>query len=240
MLAQLPAGLSLEFATPGELNKRFAEGLLDVGAMSAHFFLSRDDFELIDTLSISGRQEVGSVLFFTRVPLPELKEVVVPFASQTSVNLLRLLLLTELGISPQFVFSERPDAMQNEGTLLIGDPALAADRDWGGSTGRYDLAQWWHKLFNLPMVFGVWAARKSYVRENPKDFAALKAYLGGLPSEGLAKYFAEVVELAQKRTQLGSERLETYFKCQLDFRFEESHARGLALFNELCRQQQLI
>lgn len=240
MLADMPDGLSLEFATPGELNRRFAQGLLDIGAMSAHFFLSRDDFELIDTLSISGQNSVGSVLFFSRVPLNQLTRVAVPLSSQTSVNLLRLLLLNEFGVTPEFSAGIDPRPEDNEGTLLIGDPALAADRRTLPGLTRYDLAAWWHRLFGLPMVFGVWAARKSYVRENPEDFAALKAYLGTLPAIGLSGKFAEVLRVAQKRTELSSSRLERYYLEELDFHFDDSQAQGLKLFGELCRRQQLI
>ena len=70
-----------------------------------------------------------SVLLFSRVPLAELdgRAVALSAASATSVQLLRVLLETHRGVTPQYVQeSEGADAV-----LWIGDRALRQARDGG-------------------------------------------------------------------------------------------------------------
>lgn len=243
-----PELLQLTMGTPGELNKRYQEKELDIGAMSAHYLLSAADFEIIPTLSISSLGAVGSVFLFTKKDLSDLgrSRIGVPFASATSISLLRLLLIEEFALTPEVVYGKDPgpDHPEFDACLMIGDAALAADR-WLKESGRkdircVDLGQWWRRLYQLPMVFGVWGARKSYVQANREDFEALCAFLGETWKVGLSTRYPDVLSEAKRRTGLSESTLDEYFQRQLDFDFSPAHREGLSLFERLCRQNKLL
>lgn len=257
-----PERLSLAFGTPGALNTLYREKKLDLGAMSSHYFLEDGGFELFGDISISSRGPVGSVLFFSRRPLSEYKnsaplKIGVPRASASSVRLVHILLAETYGLEPRFVALDEPDptaAPSNIGAemdayLCFGDSALRVDKKMseigqncpsGRDFTRLDLGQWWFERYNLPMVFGVWAARKSWIEANPQDFAALSGFLAACPALGLNRDFAAVVAEASERTGLSAERLERYYRHELDFGLSTEHREGLALYQELCKKHGLL
>ncbi len=251
MEKQEELGFPMVFGTPQELNQKFKEGFLNLGAMSSYYFLEDGSFDLFPDISISGTGQVGSVLLFAREELSGLEGnlVYVPESSATSVKLLQLLLKEEYGISPKFaslseaeLASSLSDFLASTGRfknahalLVIGDRALRHDLSASGFL-RVDLAQWWFNRFGLPFVFGVWAARKDWRRYNEAKFSELSILLVEALSQGLKEKFAEVLKEACRRTGLSEERLSCYYRSELDYRFKEEHAQALALFGELCRK----
>jgi chorismate dehydratase len=246
-----PPNMDLVMGTPGALNGMYRKGALDLGAMSSHYFLEDDGFELFPGISISARGPVGSVLFFSQKPLEKLAgaRIGVTLASASSVQLLRILLAESYGVEAQFVPLENPEALLEQehldGFLVIGDRALLTDDSLARSGEiadyvRADLAEWWYQQFALPMVFGVWAARKSWVEANSQDFATLSTFLKSTYPLGLGPEFVAVLEQAAARTGLDKERLEHYYRHELDYTFSDEHARGLALYKSLCAKYRLL
>lgn len=251
LVANLPAAMTLTMGNPGQLNKRYGSGELDIGAMSAHFLLTSPDFKLIPTLSISSQNEVGSVFLFSKRPLTELSgcRIGVPHASATSVCLLKLLIKEEFGLSPEFVFENDPEPFDErfEAVLMIGDAALNTDERLKEQSSsdlkplvRVDLGEWWRRLYQLPMVFGVWGARRSYVEANPADFAALCTFLGATWRQGLSRDYPAVLAEAERRTGLSRQILDAYFRRQLDFDFSGEHEKALLLFKRLASKHGLL
>jgi chorismate dehydratase len=248
-----PANMSLVMDNPGDLNRKYLRKELDLGAMSSHYFLQDGGFELFPAISISAQGPVGSVLFFSRKPLAELDQVRVgvPLASASSVQLLHILLKESYGVQAQFVPLTKPELPQGaddvplDAFLLIGDRALTVDDDLqkSGAISHYerlDLAQWWYEKYQLPMVFGVWGARKSWKEANPDDFASISAFLAGSYAKGLGRDFEVVLVEASQRTGLSIDRLRHYYLSELDYTFTDDHGRGLALYQSLCRKYELL
>ncbi len=251
LVANLPAAMTLTMGNPGQLNKRYAEGELDIGAMSAHFLLTSPDFQLIPTLSISSQNEVGSVFLFSKRPLSELSgcRIGVPYASATSVCLLKVLIKEEFGLSPEFVFDNDPEPFDErfQAVLMIGDAALNTDERLKERAAlqsqalvRVDLGEWLRRLYQLPMVFGVWGARSSYVQANPADFVAICSFLGETWRHGLSEEYPAVLSEAERRTGLSRRILDAYFRSQLDFDFSAEHEKALALFKQLALKHGLL
>ncbi len=245
--AHLPELMTLAMGTPGELNQRYKQGDLDIGAMSAHYLLSAADFDLIDTLSISSLGAVGSVFFFSRLPLAQLdgKTVGLPRSSATSISLLKVLLTEEFDVSPNYQTSDDPNPFDGayDACLMIGDAALAFDQRLkvsGSELIRVDMGEWWTRRYQLPMVFGVWGARKSYIDNNNKDFEVIRELLGATWQEGLTALYQEVIAEGLRRTGLSFETMDDYFQRQLDFSFGEEHKKGLNLFETLCKRHGLL
>lgn len=267
LLKEKPELLSLVMGAPGNLNKQYRDKGLDLGAMSSHYFLEDGGFELFPNISISSQGAVGSVLFFCRGSVAELRQakgasgnkikIGVPQASASSVRLLHILLVECYDLVPDFVAlaDPRPDYPRPDqpstsdqdldGFLLFGDRALTIDHGMEQSGlikdfERIDLGQWWFEKYHLPMVFGVWAARKSWIAKNPEDFAAISTYLADSYGKGLGPEFQAVVTEAALRTGLSPARMRQYYHHELDYTYTAEHAEGLQLYYDLCKKHDLL
>jgi len=236
--------------TPSALNKSFEEGNLDVSAMSSFYFLQNGNLELVPLISIASKGAVGSVLFFADRPLALLQrcKIAITSASATSVNLLKVLFAEKIGFIPEFVICDEPEInAEFAGALVIGDRALAFDQNWDARSGdsvgnsvRVDLGVWWFEAFSLPMVFGVWAARKQFVESNRVRFEKLCSDLRDCFDVGLSAQFAAVVAEASRRTGLSSQRLSVYYRQELNFDLTAEHLKGLELYRTLCLKHRLL
>lgn len=217
--------------------------------MSAHYYLQSGAFELLPTVSIASCGKVGSVFLYSKCQVEELDgaHIALPQASATSVNLLKVL-LAELKITPRFSVARDPSffdgsAANFDAVLMLGDSALKADLRWSQDNSqlhRRDMGQWWFDTYGLPMVFGVWAARKNFVAERPEDFRLLAALLGAAVEKGLSSHFDLVLAEAVRRTALPESRLREYFQSELDYRLGPEHLLGLKLFGQKCSQYGLL
>jgi len=232
------------FGTPSELNSQYAQKKLDLGAMSSFFYLESSDMQLLPDLSISSIGAVGSVLFFSKKDLKDLGncKIAVPMSSATSINLLRVLLQEHHGVEPHLVPAESPDldCSDLDAALVIGDRALLVDPDWTSKFQRWDMGAWWHQTYNLPMTFGVWAAKNSWVESNEETFSEISEALVRARQEGLSTALDEVIAESMERLPLSRERLRKYFIEELNFEFTPAHRKGLDLYRSLCRKHQLF
>ncbi len=231
------------FGTPAELNRDFAGKRLDVSAISSYFFLEHPDLILVPKISISSIGAVGSVLFFSESDGSSLRNdrIAITSASATSAQLLKVLFAEQYGFIPTTDICLQPKVDKDyRGALVIGDQALAAAASWGKELRCIDLGSWWYELFRLPMVFGLWAARRDWVDENPGEFEALSSELRRLFDRGLSTAFPAVLDEAVSRTGISRQRLEHYYRRELNFDLSEGHMRGLELYKLLCRKHQLL
>jgi chorismate dehydratase len=235
--------IDFTLGTPSELNHQFFNEELDLGAMSSFFFLESGLFQLVPEISIASKGAVGSVLFFADRPLKAMKNEVLAITadSATSVNLLKVLFAETHGFIPRCVTVASPSiSSEHRGALVIGDRALHSDNNWSKDLVRVDLGQWWFEKFKLPMVFGVWAARKEWVKKNQTSFNNICPELRSLFDTGLDIRFEDVLKEAQKRTGLSRSRLAHYYKNELNFDLTPSHIKGLELYKTLCIKHGLL
>ncbi len=237
----------LVFGNPAQLNKMLKESVLQLGAMSSFYFLEDGAFDLFDDVSISGSGQVGSVLLFSKDNLSDLggKLVTVPDSSATSIKLMQVLLLEELGIKPELKLDvtdgKSLDDDEVAACLLIGDKALAFDcDDKSKQFKKTDLAQWWHRCFSLPFVFGVWGARKEWKHDNADHFQEISAGLAKARDLGLNDMLEKVIDEAHARTHLSRERLRSYYLQDLNYDYTEQHNQALQLFEQLCKKYSLF
>lgn len=149
------------FGTPTELNRKMAQGELDIALLSS-IELTRhpDRYNSLPNLGIGVRETAGSVLLFSQVPLEQIKgrTIAVTSASATGVVLLRLLLERCWGIEG-VSFQRRMDFRgvrdQFPAVLAIGDEALEAKQQWPRQWTCYDLGKIWAEWTGLPFVFAL-------------------------------------------------------------------------------------
>lgn len=234
----------VHYGTPQELNRGYAANSLDLGVMSAFFYLQSSGLKIFADLSISSSGPVGSVLFFSKAELRQGKslKIAVSSASATSVNLLSILLKEEYKIEASFNYCPMPDltARDIDGALVIGDYALNVDASWSKISRRVDLGEWWSSRFNLPMVFAVWAARADWQNLHGAECDRLANSLNESLAAGLGTAFDQVVAEAAKRSRLSTSRLERYFRAELDFSFSSAHLAGLNRYKSLCEKHGLF
>ena len=188
-----------------------------------------DELVLLPELGISSAGEVGSVLVFGDMPLKKMKTLALPSDSATSVALLKWLLKQE-GLKPQTTVMG-PDfelmLEQCDGALLIGDRALEAARDHPEMV-QIDLGKYWLENTGLPMVFGVFAARKDTPREQLRT--AHKALVDNLDIfETNPSRRSSVIATSAEQSGQSAERLERYFG-EVFNRLDQSQVDGLTHF----------
>jgi chorismate dehydratase len=205
---------------------------------------------------------VASVLFFSRRHPRDLHQakIAVPACSATSVNLLRIYLNEEWNVNANFEtvddkhFKAQVETSylnEFDGFLVIGDKAIEIDAqseiltvdETAVSSWKYwrqDLAQWWHGRYRVPMVFGVWAAKRNWIIANEDLFQTMCTSLQKALSLGLGEMFEQVLQEAAQRTGFSRELLETYYKKNLNFELSERHLQGLELYRQLCVRHGLL
>jgi len=221
---------------PTDLNRRMADGELDISVVSAvEYARDSERYLLLPDLAISCDGPVRSVMLFSRRPAPELtgRSVIVSRSSMTSVALLELLFENVWRARPQFVPGDaevsdvreegRPDA---DARLVIGDAALVL-----GSNHReryphvYDLGQAWKEWTGQPFVFAVWVAQRfTSVKE------ALVAHASLIASRdwGLS-HLGDLAEQAHRATGVASDVCAEYLSG-LDYGLSYPHLAGLTEF----------
>jgi chorismate dehydratase len=230
--AYVANGFEMVPGTPAELNGRLCRGEVEVSAISsAEYGRNFRDYFLLPDLSISTAGDVGSVLFFSRVPFSDLtgKEVILSASSATSAALLKVLLYELFGVQPLYRRASVADILPDGvcGLLAIGDEALRLR-----ATGRYpyylDLGRAWHDLTGLPFVFGVWAVRRSFYEKNPTAVRAVHQSLLASKDWGLAG-LEDICRHASTLVKMTVPDLRRYFHL-LNYDLDPRQQEGLSSF----------
>ena len=188
-----------------------------------------DELVLLPQIGIGSQGEVGSVLLFGSVPLEKMNTIALPTDSATSVALLKHLIKVR-GLPMKYV-STGPDydsmMAMADGALLIGDRALEAAQSYP-SMVRMDLGTAWMEQEGLPMIFGVFVAR----RDTPSDLIrhAHNVLLDNLQEfENSKQKRRNVIKWSMERSGQSFERLDQYYG-EVFNRLDQHHLDGLYRF----------
>ena len=159
-------------AAPSVLNRMLYDDQLDMGLVSSQEYAAHpENYLLLDDISISASGAVGSVFLFSRCELENLTDglVLLSAQSQTSVNLVKIILENFYGVKPLYEVGSALEAQDKSGisaVLAIGDEALilAQNKIY---PHKIDLGQIWYEKASLPFVFAVWAMRAEFCRSHP-------------------------------------------------------------------------
>ena len=170
---------------PRALGTVMARGELDAGLVSLTDALAMDDAVCPLPFGIATPGATGSVLLFTRKPLPALHgaTIGVTVETSTSVRLLRLLLERRYGVK-DVRWTTMPEATDaTDAILVIGDEALRRRDRSSGFASCIDLGAEWRAWTGLPAVFAVWVVRRAVPDEAR---AKLRADIDETLTRGLA------------------------------------------------------
>ena len=201
---------------------------------AADYAQHMEELQLLPDVGILSRGAVGSVLLFGRRPPEQMRDVALPSDSATSRRLL-MWWLRRHGADPR-VLDTGPDldAMlkRADGALLIGDRALD-ERQRHPDLVQLDLGQAWEAETRMPMVYGVFAAR----RDAPRNALAaahrdIETQLRRFEQDD--GWRSQVVAATAARTGFSVERLTEYFG-QVHNRLVAGAVAGLEHFlAEVC------
>lgn len=152
-------------AYPSALNAMMMSSELDMSPISAAAYTDmEDDVVLLPDFCLSSVGYVHSVILTSLLPIEDLqgKKVGLSSASKTSVVLLKVLLKRYYAIEPYYIGTD-PNPSLEEGTLdaalVIGNEAMKQ----GVIPYTYDLGDLWLRKTGFPVVFAVFAVRKSAI-----------------------------------------------------------------------------
>jgi chorismate dehydratase len=222
--------------TPDRLSDRLVEGDLDIAPISLVEYLRHaDELTLLPDLAVGSDGPVMSCVLVSQLPLEQLDDELVSLGStsRTTIELAKMLLEQRIAVRPRYLTCP-PDlaAMMLEGpaAVLIGDAALRATLHDGPRLGLavHDMGAAWRDWTGLPMVFAVWAARRSFAADNPglvKDVHDAFVRSRELSLERVD----EVAASAARWEDFEAAALVRYFQT-LDFSLGERQLAGLAEF----------
>jgi chorismate dehydratase len=222
--------------TPDRLSDRLVEGDLDIAPMSLVEYLKHaDELTLLPDLAVGSDGPVMSCVLVSQRPLAELDGELVTLGStsRTTVELAKMVLEERVGIRPRYLTCP-PDLpammLESQAAVLIGDAALRATLHDGPRLGLdvHDMGAAWRDWSGLPMVFAVWAARRSFARDNPGLVKEVHDAFVQSRELSLARV-DEVAASAARWEDFEAPALVRYFQT-LDFSLGERQLAGLAEF----------
>ncbi|PKQ16255.1 MAG: hypothetical protein CVT67_05580 [Actinobacteria bacterium HGW-Actinobacteria-7] len=218
-------------ANPADLARMLVDGELEVAPIPAiEYARHADDLVLLPEIAISSDGEVQSILLLSEVPASELsdKTVALTDTSRTSQVLARIMLAKRWGVLANYVEMppDLPAMLRDaDAALLIGDEALRAYWEPPAGVNAYDLGSEWTEWTGLPMVYAVWAARRSWATEQPDAARAVSEALSGSLAY-CRDHLDDISDYAARWEQFGPERFRSYFDA-LQFRFGPRYREGL-------------
>ena len=202
---------------------------------AADYARHHSELDLIPGLGIVSQGDVGSVLLFGTRDINQMRDIALPSDSSTSKALLQWVLNLR-NLDPKFV-ETGPDLefmlTESDGALLIGDRALLA-ADENPELVKLDLGAEWTSLTGFPMVFGVFATKKStpakIIKTARNDM--LNQYEKFLKN---STWRNEVIRNTANRTGFSHKRIKKYFSDEVRNSLDEHSTKGLEYFlREVC------
>lgn len=218
---------------PARLNAMLRSGAIDLSPSSSiEYATAHEQYCLLPELSISAIGPVKSVFLFSRVPIEELDgcSIALSAESDTSVNLLKVLLSRSYGFENQFERTTLPltEALKRcPGVLLIGDSALKGAAS-GARPHCYDLGELWHAFTGLPFVFALWIVRRDAAKAKHAELTVLARDL--IAAKQLAyRSYPEIAAGCPEREWIGEDDLVDYWNT-ISYELTEAHLEGARCF----------
>ena len=227
--------LEIKTDSPARLAEQLSAGKLDMAMIPAIEYLKRADcYQLLPNVSISSRNNVGTVLLVSKVPVNAIRTLALDDRSRTSVALLQVLYSKKFPAGLKLVRQEPdPEKMleNHDAALIIGDQALGFSKE---GVSVYDLSEEWFKRTEKTFVHAVIAVREGIKVESGILQALLDAKQKGLQT------LDTIVQTQADKTGHPVFLLRDYLKNKIRYDFGEEEMEGLMHFQFLCHEAGLI
>ncbi|MEO5570608.1 MAG: menaquinone biosynthesis protein [Bacteroidia bacterium] len=220
--------IELSLDIPSVCADKLIHDKVDVGLIPVTAIASLKESHIITDYCISAVGKVNSVLLFSRVPLREVKTILLDYQSHTSVQLVKILSFHFWHIVPEFknaYIDYENDINGNTAGLVIGDRALLMKNNFKYS---YDLSEAWYEMTSLPFVFACWVANKKIPGRFIEKFnEALKFGVN---------HIDEVIA-EKKNMNLSFEEMQYYLKMNISYALDAEKKKGMNMFLELLNDK---
>ncbi len=203
---------------PSKIAAMLAAGSIDVGLVPVAIIPQLREWYIVSDYCIAAREEVASVCMFSEVPVNKIKQVLLDYQSNTSVNLCRVLLKHYWKTDPLLTAASEGyiQAISGETAgVIIGDRAL---KQRGISKYTYDLGAAWKALTGRPFLFAAWIANKKLPEDFIRQFNTANA-------EGLQKLEAVILE-----NPFPYYDLHRYYTQNIDYVLDSEKLESMHLF----------
>jgi len=203
---------------PAKIAKLLLSNKIDIGLVPVAIIPQMDDHFIISDYCIGANQTVASVAIFSRIPLSEVKTIILDYQSRTSVALTKILMKHYFKQPVNFVPADEDFINQisnSTAAVVIGDRALQMLPKFEFVT---DLAAAWIKYTNLPFVFAAWVANKKISDSCIADFNIANGF-------GLLNLEAVIAQ-----NPCSYYDLHTYYTQNISYILDDSKRKGLKLF----------
>ena len=189
---------------------------------------------IVANVCVGSRERVRSVVLVTRFDnLNDIRSIALDESSRTSAALLKVIFHEFLGFEPEWI-SRTPDVEQmladNDGALIIGDPAMTFARD---ELHVFDLASLWRAHTGLGFVFAMWMLR------DDASTAARRIDFAGARDEGVAR-IEQIIDFYEPSLGMSREELRTYLSQNISFSPDDEMREGMELYFKLAHRHGLI
>ena len=230
--AGLARDFDVRYTVPSICAQQLRAGEADIGIIPVISYHTIPDLAIVPGVSIAAKGPVRSILLISKVPIEEVKTIAADVSSRTSVALCRVLLRKWFGGQRNFLAVEPDvDAMlqQADAALIIGDPALTADR---ARYICYDLAEEWTRHTGKPFVFAFWTVRTAALKGRKLDLARI---FQQSRDHGL-EHVPEIARAWAPRIGIAESEVTSYLTQSIDYGLDAEKLDGMRLFFEYATE----
>jgi chorismate dehydratase len=226
--------IELVDAVPAQCADLVALGQVEAALVPVIEYQRISNLNVVPEVCIGSRNQVRSVVLLTNgSELKNLREIALDESSRTSAALIKIIFREFLGSEPKWTsHSASADYVRNEnqGVLMIGDPAMMLNRD---NIRVFDLATLWRKHTGLGFVFAMWMIRED------ASAAARTIDFRAVCEEGLAQT-EEIIDVYEPILGWSRDDLRTYLTENISFFMDGELSAGLNLYYQLAHKHGLI
>jgi len=233
-------GITIVSGYPVMLNKMLTDGKLDLSPISSATCADvANEVMVLPQFCLSSVGYVGSVILVSRVPIEDLdgKKIGLTSASHTSVVLLKIILENYYKAKPIYVPTvPRPTLEGMDAALVIGNDAMVNTSE--PASYVYDLGDLWLRKTGFPVVFAVFAVRRSIVEKYETEIKSV-----------ISSYHSSLSYLSKEKDMVISKAKEKYpdivydissYYDRLQFTFSEDLKNALMYYYSVAGEMGLI
>lgn len=222
--------IDLQLDIPSVCAQKLIDGKVDIGLIPVAVLPQLKEKYIISDYCIGAEGKVASVILYSKVPLQEIKNVLLDYQSKTSVLLVKVLAGNFWKIAPQWIPAKADYENDIEGStaaVIIGDRTFELENKYPYS---YDLAEEWQKFTQLPFVFACWVANKKLPDHFIHKFNEALRY-------GIDNRTKLIAELVGKNTYPTD--IATYLNINIKYDYDSSKEKALKLFLDYISKMEL-
>ena len=235
------AGVEIVPGYPSELNELMRRGELDMSPISTAAYADvQSEVVILPDYCLASVGYVRSVILISKHPIENLdaKRVGLTNASQTSTALLKALLTKFYGVAPIYeACAPKPDLDDLDAALIIGNEALLPEKT--ATPYVYDLGDLWLRKTGFPVVFAVFAVRKSAIKQHPELLkAVIRSYHDS--HKRLFNDKDQLIAGARERYPAVAFDLHDYYYNLMKFEFTGQLKQAFAYYLKTCAELGLV